>query len=198
MITISPIELTGSWNEGFALDVHTIKSEYTGEGPLGPEFKTKRSDIGELLYQLKSNSNQSVVPNIVEVVCDFIVNRWESKPRLEGIIAVPPSKTRYIQPVIKMAEEISLNLEIPFINCLTKAKKTPELKNMDDYDKRIEALKDAYSLKKDSNIRGMTVLLFDDLYRSGITLNCITQILREKGEVARVYVLTLTKTRTKR
>lgn len=30
-----PIKLNGIWNEGYALDYHTISSEYLGEDPFG-------------------------------------------------------------------------------------------------------------------------------------------------------------------
>lgn len=45
--------------------------------------------------------------------------------------------------------------------------------------------------------KGKTVLLFDDLYRSGETLNAVTKVLKEQGEVEDIYVLTITRTRTK-
>ena len=45
-------------------------------------------------------------------------------------------------------------------------------------------------------MRGKKVLLFDDLYRSGSTLNEITNTLYEEGGVSDVYVLTITKTRS--
>jgi len=40
--------------------------------------------------------------------------------------------------------------------------------------------------------------LFDDLYRSGATLNAITQALKDKGKAKEVYALTLTMTRRRR
>ncbi|MFL5384242.1 MAG: hypothetical protein ACJ8GN_17105 [Longimicrobiaceae bacterium] len=42
------------------------------------------------------------------------------------------------------------------------------------------------------------MLVFDDLFRSGETLNEITHTLMEQGKVDRVYVLTLTRTRSLR
>lgn len=40
------------------------------------------------------------------------------------------------------------------------------------------------------------VLLFDDLYRSGSTLNAITDVLLQAGQATSVSVLTLTRTRS--
>jgi len=50
---INPIQVHGAWRLGWALDVHTTFSEYLGDDQNGhPQFKTTRSPLGELLYQL--------------------------------------------------------------------------------------------------------------------------------------------------
>ena len=78
-----------------------------------------------------------------------------------------------------------------------KKKKTEQLKNISDPIEREKILKDAFGVK-DLRYREKKVLLFDDLYRSGATLRAITKVLYELGRVQNVYVLTLTKTRTRR
>ncbi len=47
-------------------------------------------------------------------------------------------------------------------------------------------------------IEGRNILLFDELYQSGATLNAITQALKNKGKAKEVYALTLTITRRRR
>jgi len=47
-------------------------------------------------------------------------------------------------------------------------------------------------------VEGRNILLLKDLYRSGATLNAITQVLRNKGKAKEVYVFTLTMTRRRR
>jgi len=75
-----------------------------------------------------------------------------------------------------------------------KKKETSELKNVYEFNKRMEILKDAFAIVKDE-IEGKNIILFDDLYRSGATLNTITRTLKDNGETKEVYVLTLTMTR---
>ncbi|WP_337738617.1 ComF family protein [Agrobacterium vitis] len=43
---------------------------------------------------------------------------------------------------------------------------------------------------------GKNILLFDDVFRSGTTLNEITKVLLEQGQASSVRVLTITKTRS--
>ncbi len=198
MINVSPIKLSGNWSEGFALDLHTISSEFLGYDEFGHEvFDTKRSEVGELLYRLKYKSDKSSLKDIIDLTVDFLSNEWKISRILDGILSVPPSRKRAFQPVIEVARGISSKLQVPLHeDFLIKVKETPELKNIYDYQRRIESLKDTFATKNLS-LKGKNVLLFDDLYRSGATCNAITRVLYEKGKVNRVYVLALTKTRSK-
>jgi predicted amidophosphoribosyltransferase len=42
------------------------------------------------------------------------------------------------------------------------------------------------------------VLIFDDIYRSGETLNAISEVIKSQGNANNVYVLSVTKTRVKK
>jgi len=76
-----------------------------------------------------------------------------------------------------------------------KVKQTPQLKNVFDFKERVVALADAFTVEK-AKIRGKRVLLFDDLFRSGATMNTITECLTTDGGAQVVYALTLTRTRS--
>jgi competence protein ComFC len=71
------------------------------------------------------------------------------------------------------------------------------LKNIDDPTEREEQLKDAFDVK-DERYKDKSILVFDDIYRSGQTLMEITKTLLNKGNVKEVYVLVLTKTTYKK
>ncbi len=95
-----------------------------------------------------------------------------------------------------MAAQLGARLNVPCLrDCIIRLKNTPELKNIYDYNKRLELLEDAYTVAP-SSLKGENVLLFDDLYRSGATLDAITKCLYERGEADNVYALALTKTRS--
>ena len=76
-----------------------------------------------------------------------------------------------------------------------RSRDVPQLKNVLDSDERTKLLEDVHAVAANLS-RGKHILLFDDLFRSGATLNAITSELYERGEAASVYVLTLTKTRS--
>lgn len=198
MVAIKPIKLLGSWTQGYALDIHTIDSTFIGYDEYGHEvFDTKRSEIGDLLYRLKYRSDKPALDDIIDTVENFLKNHWKIVGAITAIIPVPPSRNRTFQPVLRIAKGISSRLKIPFHdNLLVKTKETPELKNVYEYEARMKLLKNAFSVPGNV-LNGKSFLLIDDLYRSGATLNAITEILYKQGKVHKVYILALTKTRSK-
>lgn len=80
---------------------------------------------------------------------------------------------------------------------MKKLKSTSQIKSIEDAEKRIEILKNAFDIE-DLRYKNKNILLFDDLYRSGSTLEEIAKVLKNKGKIKNVFVLTITRTRTKR
>ncbi len=76
-------------------------------------------------------------------------------------------------------------------------KDTRQLKEIDDINQRQAMIKDAFSITDINKYRGKKVLIIDDLFRSGTTLNEISEVLYSQANVNNVYVVTLTKTRSK-
>lgn len=109
MVRINPKKIPGKWREGYALDYHTLRSDFIGHDEYGhPRFDTERSEMGELLYRLKYRSNKAALDPIVDVVSDFIIS-WELSLNL--ILPTPPSRSRRpYQPVLEIAKELSLRL----------------------------------------------------------------------------------------
>jgi len=194
MVNIHPKKLSGEWDKGFALDVHTLSSTFIGHNEFGhPQFENEYSEMGELLFRLKYRSDKSVLPSIMNTASAFIT---QQRFPINLVVPVPPSKTRTYQPVMVIAKNIASRLKAPICtDCIVKTKDTPELKNVYDFDERLKLLKNAYTVNK-SILSRKKILLFDDLYRSGATLNAITKALYEKGGAAEIYVVTLTKTRS--
>jgi predicted amidophosphoribosyltransferase len=49
-----------------------------------------------------------------------------------------------------------------------------------------------------AKVKGRKVLLFDDLFLSGATMNAVADVLLKKGGASKVFALTLTRTRSSR
>jgi predicted amidophosphoribosyltransferase len=127
------------------------------------------------------------------------LNQKKSAWAINLIIPIPPSDTtREFQPVYEVVSHIGRICGIPVdYQLLKKLKPTSQLKEITDPQTRKEVLTGAFSIQNNS-LAGKNVLLFDDLYRSGETLNAVCDVIINQGKAASVYVLTITKTRTKR
>ncbi len=190
---LNPRAVRGVWDDGRSLDLHVSSSEFLGYNEYGhPQFETTRTELGELLYRLKYKNDQSVVASIAQATCDF-VREWN--PGVDIIVPAPPSKARRVQPLFQIADELGRLLGLPVDKAsVRKTKTTPELKNV-DYAQRIELLAGAHSIEP-GTFSGQRVLLLDDLYQSGATLNAIARILKEGGGATAVLALALTRARS--
>lgn len=195
MANVRPMRIPGRWREGYVLDYHTLGSTYLGDDEYGhPMFDTKRSDVGELLYRLKYRSDSAVLEELVDAAARF-VQSWN--PGVTILVPVPPSRARPQQPVHLIAEALGRKIGIPVdARGVARVKEITELKNVYAYDDRLRLLEGAHTVEA-SVVRGQRVLLFDDLYRSGATMNAITAALYDEGAVADVYALALTKSRSR-
>lgn len=193
-VQIKPKILRGAWKQGFALDVHTTSSTFVGHNEYGhPEFATTRSPLGELLYRLKYKHDDSVIEEIADTAAEFIK---ASKARIDAIVPMPASNVRSVQPVIQIADALGKRLGVPVLEkCVSKTKRTPQLKDVYNYEERRNLLEGAFKVNREESA-GRSVLLFDDLYRSGATMNAVARELAKAGEAREVFVLALTHTRS--
>lgn len=190
------IELTGNWKKGFAFDVHTLDSTYLGVDEHGHDrWESTRSEMGQLVYNLKYRHDRAAVEKIVD-----LLDKIKGIETMDYIVPVPPTNPgRRLQPVTEIARELGRRTGVEVLEgLLLKRPGGPELKNVEDNTERADLLRKSLFLSKDSDVSGKNVLLVDDLYRSGATLSVATELLLEQGKVQAVYVLTMTKTRSRR
>ena len=193
MVT-NPVIIEGAWRLGWALDVHTTSSEFIGYDANGhAQFDTTRSPLGELLYQLKYRGQQTA-SQVAQVMAEFFANKPVVLSRIDLIVPVPPLTVRDVQPVVQVARELGKKLNRPVVpDVIRKTRDTPGLKGVQDAEERRELLDGAFEVDP-AQVNGKSVLLVDDLYRSGATANAVTVALMRAG-TSRVYFLAATRTR---
>jgi predicted amidophosphoribosyltransferase len=190
---INPQKIIGRWQSGIALDLHTLSSTYLGVNEFGHEvYDTTRSEIGELLYRLKYRGDMAAAQEIIDTAATYLAPH---RGKIDVIVPVPPSGARAVQPVITLATGISAKLGIPVADCITTTQPAMALKGVLDPDKRKELLDGLHAVDV-AQTRGKQILLFDDLFRSGATMNAITDLLTTAGKAVAVRALTITRTRS--
>lgn len=193
MASKKPTRIYGNWISGFARDVHTLSSVHVGVNELGHDvFDTKRSELGELLYRLKYRGDASAAGAIVTTAASVV---RPSLKKFDLIVPVPPSGVRSIQPVIVIARGLGEELGLPVADCIKTTRPATPLKGVIDAERRRELLAGLYDVDVGTT-KGRNILLLDDLYRSGSTMNAITDVLLEQGQASSVRALAITRTRS--
>ena len=186
--------LYGAWKGGWALNIHTLSSTPNSNGG----YDSVRTEIGEALFLLKYRDDYSQVKFLSEELVKFLKTRMVL-PYIDAIIPVPASFQRDRQPVNEICETVGKALSIDVVNDLIlKTKDTKQLKSIQDLKERQEAIKGAFQVTDNEKFKNKKVLIIDDLYRSGTTLNELTNVLYSQANVNNVYIVTLTKTRSNR
>ncbi len=175
-----PRPLKGNWQAGFALDFH---SSYKGAD-------WNRSSIGDLVYRLKYESDASVLPRLVEHTRKLFAAHPEMS-QFDIIIPVPSSTQREFSPVHEFCKAVSQSINKPMQTCVIKTRQTQPQKEMHTLPQKRDNVAGAFAVNNDIN--GKRVLLVDDLFDSGATLEEITRLLRKHG-AANINALTLTRT----
>ena len=188
----NPRKIPGRWREGYALDLHSVSSEYLGDDQFGQaRFATTYTEAGKLLNRLKYSADKSAVKPLVQALVKFLLD-W--LPEFDLIVPVPPTRRRPEQPVLLLAQELGRRMAVDVdASCVTKKAGLPAIKDVRGYDARMKVLEAAFTVK---GVEGRNVLLFDDIYDSGATIDAVAKALYDKGRVASVVALAVTQTRS--
>lgn len=191
-VKINPIKLPPKpWVAGYVLDYHTVSSTPTGDPYY--RFDTKRTELGELLFQMKYRAGGNAVLGEIVDTAEQFVRGW--KPPIHCVAPAPASLIRKMQPAFEIARELAAHLGLPlYENAVVKVKTTPQMKDIDDWSERQRVLAEAVQAGS-SDVRGKSILLFDDLIESGSTLRRAAEVLLHDGSAAAVYALVLTRTK---
>jgi|SRR3990172_6976783 len=189
IIEIHPEPIRGPWIEGFVLDRHVIKSAPIGYYGQHMQFDTVRSELGELIYQLKNRNGPP--GDIIETAADFVAKQWTC--RIDCLIAAPPSVQRAKQPAVVLAEGIAALLKLELLDgVVVKAKPTAAMKDVPP-DKRSALLKGAIQAGPTS-VAGRRVLIVDDLWQTGGTMRRVAEVVTAMG-ASEIRALAMTRTK---
>jgi predicted amidophosphoribosyltransferase len=187
-------QLQGSWTLGYSLDKHTISSTPTGENSFGyMQFDTVRGEAGESLFQLKNRSDFTQVPLIAQQLMASFNNVFSTA---ELIVPMPSSKVRDRQPVVEIAKEFANLKGIPcYENLLVKTRVTPAMKDIDSKKEKISILTNAFAVNDMLPNGSFDVLIIDDIFDTGSSLEVATNVLRKYAKIRKIYVATVTRKR---
>lgn len=164
----------------------------------GGDPKRSQTKIGALRTRAKPYNNSAtkdtfVAANELVKVCIKFLEEINCYDSTDIVVAMPPSEPgKPFNLPMYLAEQIALisgknNLSEGIFTISSR----PSIKNI-TLENKLEILKDTIAVDEDI-FSGENVLLIDDLYQSGISMNYAAMLLLEKG-AKRVFGLTCEKT----
>lgn len=189
------IELHGQWDLGYALSLHSISST-----PIDPNhhlFDTSYTELGKLVKLFKYKGRLDLSDDLAHCAVNAIKSLFLIKGHRVDVITTPPStiKQRSYQPAEIIANKVSNLLGIRYKLLFIKDEDDDvPVKNIPFKSKKLSHLQDSLNCRYQELKSSKRVLIFDDIFDSGATLEVCTDILRRSG-CSKVYILTLTKTR---
>ena len=148
--------------------------------------------LKKLILNLKYHKSFIAGKVLDDLLCQIII---EKKLSIDCICYVPISKDslkkRGFNQCSVLAKNISSILDIPVIDCLVKVKETKEQKLLGK-EERMKNILDAFEIKNKEKLFKKNILLIDDVYTTGATINeCKKNI--EKCNINKIYLLTIAK-----
>jgi competence protein ComFC len=182
------------------LDVIPLKGGFDFGYALGQYSETKgthsdKTPVGRLLYRFKYQFDQDAGVILADLATEWI-NSLILLKSSDFMVTVPPSFTsRPFDPISFLAERISFGTGIRWEKGVIKRTRiTGQQKRIFYRDIKKRNVESTFGLNDPWLIKDKRILLFDDLYTSGFTINQISRILRQ-ARADRIFVLVLAKTR---
>jgi hypothetical protein len=155
----------------------------------------RRTPVGDLEYRAKYRRDVNAVRELVKQ-CGATISRLPFYQDVEAICAVPPRPDKDFDLPSTIAARLAKEREIPDITgSLQWSGKKPSLKN-EPVESKWGAL-EKVGLSARKKLEGGTILLIDDLYQSGITMQFVAMILLRAG-AKRIVGLSFVKSRGNR
>ena len=111
------------------------------------------------------------------------VARIQSDP-VDGLVPVPLHPTRLRERGFNQAEALAETLakraELPMMRCLERRRYTDTQTRFDRVE-RMQNLRKAFAMRKNTKVSGKHLLLLDDVMTTGSTLHECALVLREAG-----------------
>ena len=150
-----------------------------------------RTHIGQLEKSAKYDNDENAVEELAAVVDEFIGNN-PLYANADYLCAVPPTKADEKNLPVRIIEKLKNFKGSNVSDSIVWTSKTESLKNAEGADK-LEILKHSgLEIAEGVDFEGKNIVLLDDLYMSGITLQYVAMRLKEAG-AGKVYGLCLVK-----
>lgn len=151
--------------------------------------------IRECIHRFKYNSEFALEGLFKDLIADF-ADRYIEMEEYDWLVSVPLHSVKYRERTFNqsavLAGHLSKRFRIPILrNNLIRIRPGKPQMTLSKK-KRFEEIKNSFVVKNSSPVTGKSLLLIDDVFTTGATVNECSKVLRESG-ASSVEVLTLAK-----
>lgn len=141
-------------------------------------YSLEEGEVGQIVHNCKYEGAGDFPDDIVRRMVRMIQKKMMGN-KIDMLLYVPPTESGDL--VKNFAEKVAAGLGIPISHNLKKKRITTAQKIPQNAILKKENVKDAFDFDSPEILEGKNVLLLDDIYDSGATLNEIAKMLKEKG-----------------
>ena len=150
--------------------------------------------IEKIIYRFKYEQERRLADSLGQLLLLFY-GKYFSEIKIDGLIYVPLHKKRRKLRGFNQAELLArelfnytgLNI---YNNLLIRNRQTPPLYEL-TYRERQHVLQNAFRLNYKYKLQEKNLLLIDDIFTTGSTVNEISRLLKTKTKINNIYVFTL-------
>lgn len=140
-------------------------------------------DVRRSILRYKFRKGVFLAPKFSKMLAEKLTQQGMAQP--DALTWVPVSRMRRFQRGYDqcelLAKQLGKVLGVPAIPTLRKVRNTPPQSGLDSAAMRKANILGAFALKEDANIAGKTVLLVDDIFTTGSTMNECARVLLTSG-----------------
>jgi len=152
-----------------------------------------QGNVRELIHRFKYYGHFHLRHQLARWLCAGFADRRLLVPKPDLIVPVPLHPVRFREREYNQAEELarlaSKKTGIPFCNALVRLRYTTSQTRF-DREERMENLRNAFGIRKNTSVRGKQLILIDDVLTTGSTLEECARTLRAAG-AASIRALTV-------
>ena len=177
------ISTEGPWKYGVVLDKYSLKSVAVGQNEFGyPNFETEYTEVGGLLHAFKYKDEESAGKRLVPFACAFLEQHKNMK--FDTIIPIPSPTGKTV--TARLANGIANRLNKEYCEDAITTRNRQSVKRL-TAEQRKEILTNSLDVSR-QKLSGKNVLLLDDLFETGSTLEAATTAAQVRGGVGTVHV----------
>lgn len=151
-----------------------------------------RTALGEHEFRVKYRSKQLDTTADKAALVAEMQHRLEELPyfKLADYICAVPSRNPFMKEIVNELKGFGF---VDISNKVSWENKSGSLKNVNTAEEKLEMIQSwGLQLAEDLDLKGKTILLVDDMYQSGVTMQYIAMRLKDAG-AKRVFGMTLVK-----